>query len=79
MTRSMIGEWFAAALYLAMLGCGLYYIVFGQKLRDRHNSRNAAGVADGSPTRVKPPPDYFRLGLVLVIAGAGLIFLNFFH
>ena len=59
---------------LALLGCGLYYIVFGQKLRDRRN----AAQADGSLKSAKPPPDYFRLGLVLAIAGAGLLCIHLF-
>jgi len=64
-------HWFSGALYLAMLGCGLYYMAFAQKLRER---REAAAQASGT---AKPPPDYFRLGLVLAICGAGLLYLNF--
>lgn len=79
MTRWSTGDWVSAALDLAVLGCGLYYLVFGAKLRDRLNKKNKAGLADGSLdyTTVKPPPDYFRLGLVLAISGAGLLYLNF--
>ena len=73
MTHWAISHWFSGALDLALLGCGLYYIVFGQKLRDR---RDAAAQADPLKT-TKPPPEYFRLGLVLAICGAGLLYLNF--
>ena len=66
-----VSHWFSGLLDLALLGCGLYYMVFAQKLRER---REAAARDSGA---VKPPPDYFRLGLVLAICGAGLIFLNF--
>ncbi|MDB5704176.1 MAG: hypothetical protein JWN66_1292 [Sphingomonas bacterium] len=78
MTHWTIGTWFSGALDLALLGCGLFYLVFGAKLRDRQDRRNA-GLADGSldHRKAKPPPDYFRLGIVLVIAGAGLTYLNF--
>jgi len=73
MTHWAISHWFSGALDLALLGCGLYYIVFAQKLRDR---REAAAHASGTTKR---PPDYFRLGVVLTICGAGLLYLNFFH
>ena len=56
---------------LALLGCGLYYMVFARQLRER---REAAAQASRT---AKPPPDYFRLGLVLAICGAGLLYLNF--
>jgi hypothetical protein len=74
MIHSTISHWFSGALDLALLGCGLYYMVFGQKLRDRKRVADAAG---DPPRTGKPPPDYFRLGLVLAICGAGLLYLNF--
>ena len=74
MTHMTTSDWVTVVLDLALLGCGLYYIAFGQKLRDRRN----AAQADGALKAAKPPPDYFRLGLVLAIAGAGLLCIHFF-
>lgn len=81
MSHWSTSEWVAGALDLAMLGCGVYYLVFGAKLRDRLDRRNEAGLANGAldPRTLKRPPDYFRLGIVLTIAGAGLLYLNFFR
>ena len=66
-----ISHWFSGLLDLALLGCGLYYMAFAQKLRERREA------AARDSRAVKPPPDYFRLGLVLTICGAGLLYLNF--
>ena len=75
--HSTISHWFSGALDLALLGCGLYYIVFAQKLRDRADRRNEVARSTGAPGAGKRPPEYFRLGLVLAIAGGGLLYLNF--
>ena len=71
MSHWAISHWFSGVLDLALLGCGLYYIIFAQKLRERREA------AARDSRAVKPPPDYFRLGLVLAICGAGLLYLNF--
>jgi nitrate reductase gamma subunit len=71
MMHSTISHWFSGALDLALLGCGLYYMVFAQTLRERRE------VAAQASRTTKPPPDYFRLGLVLAICGTGLLYLNF--
>jgi hypothetical protein len=81
MSHWSTGDWFSGALDLALLGCGVYYLVFGAKLRERRTRAHEAGLAEGSldARTAKPPPDYFRLGIVLTIAGAGLLYLNFFR
>ncbi|MEP7005143.1 MAG: hypothetical protein ABI810_04110 [Sphingomonas bacterium] len=73
-TSDLISIVLSIVLDFALLGCGLYYVVFGQKLRDRRN----AAQADGSPNTAKPPPDYFRLGLFLAICGAVQLCIHLF-
>ena len=73
-TSGLVSVVVSVVLDLALLGCGLYYIVFGPKLRDRRN----AAQADGSLKTAKPPPDHFRLGLFLAICGAVQLCIHLF-